>query len=340
VPILTPCPGPPSPTPPTPPAVSAVHGSATGYRTAGVGGTINPDGDATTYYWVADNVAEQTPPRRTRSATIPAGTSAVSVSGTLTGLTPDTRYDLTLVATNAVGMSNSLDFPAFTTPEHVRLSLSAPDRDSIQVSFQMSLTLRIHASGAFSPYVPVRFQYAVTRNRWRLAANTGALGPHGNAKADFCPPAADNTGCPIPQQNFWVRAVYDQTKSRPLREYVYPETQVSVEREAEGTSPWLDPELVAYVHFLPHRHAFRTEPVYFYEGPGRRGPFVLVARSHFRVDGNRRPSDAGEGGATLLARARVYHPGGGITYACFPHQILPDMGRRFLQRWCGRRRLG
>jgi len=93
-----------SPSPIGPPAVStggvSVHGSAVRLR-----GSINPRGEATTYYFqYGPTVAygAQTP-----SASLPAGTVPVKVTETATGLQPGYHYRL--VATNGSGTKEGRD---------------------------------------------------------------------------------------------------------------------------------------------------------------------------------------------------------------------------------------
>jgi hypothetical protein len=101
-----------------PPAV--VTGSATsGSTTATVNGTVNPNGQATTYHFDYG-----TTPSYGAKAPVPDGnagsSSAVqSVSGSLSGLAPSTTYHYRLVAANGSGTSNGADqtFTTAATPQ-------------------------------------------------------------------------------------------------------------------------------------------------------------------------------------------------------------------------------
>jgi hypothetical protein len=95
-------------------APSATTGSASGVNasSASVNGTVNPNGEGTTYafqFGTTTAYGLQTNPRSAGS-----GTQDQSVSATLTGLTAGTTYHYRLIATNASGTTVGTD-RTFTT---------------------------------------------------------------------------------------------------------------------------------------------------------------------------------------------------------------------------------
>ncbi|HET6447813.1 MAG TPA: hypothetical protein VFG31_01795 [Conexibacter sp.] len=100
--------------PPPPPAPSATTGGAdVSNASATLSGSVNPNGVGTSYYFefgTTANYGQQTPPQSAG-----AGSSAVSVSATLSGLTANTTYHYRLVA---VGPNSAFSIGAdrtFTT---------------------------------------------------------------------------------------------------------------------------------------------------------------------------------------------------------------------------------
>jgi len=94
------------------PSASTSLASAATDSTATLNGTVNPDGVATTYsfqYGTSSSYGSQT-----ASQSAGSGTTAQTVSATLSGLSPGATYHFRLVATSAAGTSNGSDH-AFTT---------------------------------------------------------------------------------------------------------------------------------------------------------------------------------------------------------------------------------
>jgi len=103
----------------TPPAQApaVVTGSASGVTStsATLNGTVNPEGAATTYqfqYGTSTGYGSVTP---SSPASAGAGSSAISESAALSGLSASTTYDYRLVATNATGTTDGSNL-TFTTP--------------------------------------------------------------------------------------------------------------------------------------------------------------------------------------------------------------------------------
>ena len=92
-------------------------------NSATLNGTVNPNGDSTTYYFEYGTTTSYGTP--TTSTSAGSGTSAVSVSADISSLNPNTTYHFRVVATNSVGTTYGAD-QSFTTlvntPTNVRAS--------------------------------------------------------------------------------------------------------------------------------------------------------------------------------------------------------------------------
>ena len=93
----------------------ASTGSASGVsrNAANVAGTVDPNGEATSYrfnYGTTDQYGSQSP-----SVAAGSGSEPQTVSASLANLSPDTTYHYSLVATNSLGTSSGPD-KTFTTP--------------------------------------------------------------------------------------------------------------------------------------------------------------------------------------------------------------------------------
>lgn len=331
---------PPPPPPPTPTGADATgsSGRATGFRTAAVSGTLDTGGAQTTYSWIAEDHANHAPEIKTTPVTLPAGQGSVTVSGQLTGLQPGTDYDLALLASNNYGSSNHWTYNALSTPQRVRITVHTNASRSVRIG-DSKLQVWAHLAGEFSRYEPVQLYVAPAPfHHWYLANNFGGRpGRYDNARTALC---LDQyilyLNCRWTMQNFKLRIRDGSAYSKPLLEYAEPGISSSSVRENNGYSPWIDVRISAYVHYV--HHDFHTQPVYFYEGRSRRGPFRLRAVGHFRLRDNTK-SGIEWGSAELVASARLNMRFTGYTYECFRHQLLPDMGKPFLAKWCGRRTL-
>ena len=95
-------------------APTAITGpvSAVGTTSATATGTVNPSGQATSWYFEFGTSTSYG--RRTPSRGAGSGTSNVQVTGPLSGLTPGTTYHYRLVATNGAGTARGAD-GVFTT---------------------------------------------------------------------------------------------------------------------------------------------------------------------------------------------------------------------------------
>jgi hypothetical protein len=102
----------PSPPPSQPPAVTTGAASSIGQTSATVSGTVDPNGQATTYHFEYGTTTGYG--SNTANSSAGSDSSAHSVSANLTGLSPGQTYHYRLVATNATGTSQGSD-QTFTT---------------------------------------------------------------------------------------------------------------------------------------------------------------------------------------------------------------------------------
>ncbi len=109
---------------------SAITGSATAITKTGatIGGTVNPSGIASKYYFEYGTTASYG--TKTAEASAGSGTSNVEVSKGLTGLVAGKQYDFRVVATNSAGETNEGANHTFVTlpnaPENSSLPVPAP----------------------------------------------------------------------------------------------------------------------------------------------------------------------------------------------------------------------
>ena len=97
----------------TPPAVTTGNVSQVTRSSATLNGTVNPEGQATTYYFrYGTTTAYGT---QTSPASAGAGNGAVGVNATANNLSPNTTYHYQLVAQNAGGTSFGTDQTVTTT---------------------------------------------------------------------------------------------------------------------------------------------------------------------------------------------------------------------------------
>lgn len=96
------------------PAVSTGNATAITTTSAMLNGAINPEGQATTYYFEYGTTTSYG--SQTGTADAGSGAADVEVSAAIGSLTPNTTYHYRLVATNASGTALGLDV-AFTTPK-------------------------------------------------------------------------------------------------------------------------------------------------------------------------------------------------------------------------------
>jgi hypothetical protein len=100
--------------PPSAPTATTGTASAVGTTTATLGGTVNPNGQATTYHFEYGPTTAYGASIPVPDASAGSGTSAQAVSAAPTGLSASTTYHFRLVATSAGGTASGAD-ASFTT---------------------------------------------------------------------------------------------------------------------------------------------------------------------------------------------------------------------------------
>jgi len=99
----------------SPPSTTTSAPADVGQSSATLSGTVNPNGQSTTYYFqygATTSYGTQTSP-----AGIGSGSTPVAVHQAIYGLSPNTTYHYQLVATNAAGTTDGAD-ETFTTPSN------------------------------------------------------------------------------------------------------------------------------------------------------------------------------------------------------------------------------
>ena len=91
----------------SPPIVATGATSDVGPTSATISGTVNPNGQATTW-WIEYGTSTAYGPK-TASKSAGSGTTNVDVSSTLTGLAPGTTYHFRFVAMSSAGTSQGAD---------------------------------------------------------------------------------------------------------------------------------------------------------------------------------------------------------------------------------------
>jgi uncharacterized delta-60 repeat protein len=150
--------GPPPPRGPvsTKPAVTTGAASTIGETSATVSGQVNPEGLSTNYHFQYGTTTGYS--GGTATLTLGAGTAAVPVSQTLSGLAPATTYHYRLVASNGDGTTDGQDM-TFTTASSKAPSVTTGKPTGVgEVS--ATLTGAVNASGLGTSY---HFDYGTTR---------------------------------------------------------------------------------------------------------------------------------------------------------------------------------
>jgi hypothetical protein len=313
---------------PSAPTAKVGRSNATGYRTAILRGTINPDGASTTYHWIYRGVRPAyLSAQRTGSFSLPGDRASHSVKTHLTGLVPGESYDVELVASNHYGDDSDTRARIFQTPQHPQLSGLHLGRSEIKLG-DTRPRASVRVQGAFNPHVPLHVLVSrAPYHRWRLTNDQRTPARQGPTHMQICgtgPPG----GCPVLDRNFLVEVQDGRAHTSPKAVWVDPVTSVNVHREKNGSSPWLDPVFSAKVHYVTHRQ-FHRQLVFFYLGPSPKGPWTRVGY------GRLSRQSSGSGMTTLTAKTRYLNKGTGFTWVCYRHPLLQDMGRPFFFKACG-----
>src|SRR5690242_19612634 len=137
------------------PAVSTGNATAITSTAATVNGTVNPEGQSTTYYFEYGTTTSYG--SRTSTAGAGAGTADVKVSSSIEPLTPNTTYHYRVVASNASGTILGADV-SFKTPKPPAPVVVTRHATSVA---QTSATLNgtVNPEGQATSYV---FQYGTS----------------------------------------------------------------------------------------------------------------------------------------------------------------------------------
>ena len=137
------------------PLVSTGNATAITSTSATLNGSVNPEGQATTYYFEYGTTT--TYGTQTASTSAGTGTAAVNVSAPIASLMPNTRYHYRLVATNASGTTLGSDV-SFTTPKPP-VPVVTTGRAQPVTETSATLTGTVNPRGVATDYF---FQYGTT----------------------------------------------------------------------------------------------------------------------------------------------------------------------------------
>ena len=158
------------------PTVTTNSASSVTSSSATLNGTVNPNGEATTYYF--EYGVDTSYGSTTSSSSAGSGTSAVSVNAAISDLTSDTTYHYRLVATNSSGTSNG-DDQSFTTDTSEQVASIVFYNNLLCGGSSFTATLTIDGkaltsvTGVYSDCE--EFDCGASLN-WSLYANTGGCG--------------------------------------------------------------------------------------------------------------------------------------------------------------------
>jgi hypothetical protein len=151
------------------PAVSTGNATAITFTWATLNGTINPEGQATSYYFEYGTTTSYG--SQTTTAEAGSGTADVGVSGQSASLAPDTTYHYRLVATNASGTTLGSDV-SFKTPTPPA-PLAATGRPAAVTETTATLTGTVDPKGPSTSYF---FQYGKS-TAYGSQTPAGSVGP-------------------------------------------------------------------------------------------------------------------------------------------------------------------
>jgi hypothetical protein len=137
------------------PVVSTGNATAIAPTSATLNGTVNPEAQATSYYFEYGTTTSYG--SHTAPATAGSGSADVDVSAPLAGLTPNTTYHYRLVATNPSGTTLAADV-SFTTPKPPTPAVTT-GRPKVVTDTSATLTGTVNPRGLATVYF---FQYGTT----------------------------------------------------------------------------------------------------------------------------------------------------------------------------------
>jgi hypothetical protein len=282
-------------------------------------GSIDPDGVATSYDFEYGPTAEPGQQLSTASVALAAGGLPQSVTATITGLSPETRYSVELVATNKRGSRSASGEFDTSAPPRPALGVGDVQADPTVMVEGATVTVSARLSGRLGFYrtyfgAPI----AQLQSNPELPAlsqpSISDVAVPSSGMARFLPVS------PIRNTRFRVQV---GTKVSPwLQIYVNPLTELysTPAPHRQGSVA------LAYTAAGALPADYQGGPVaYFYRGPSSAGPFRRVARAVFH-----------RSGVSVYARVTIRSHGRSFYVACTRGPIIPGMGRPFYDPRCGR----
>jgi len=160
-----------SPVQQSPPTVTIQAASSVGSSCATLNGSVNPNGAATTYYFVYGSGGTVS---QTATFSVGSGSSAASVQATVCGLTPNTLYGCFLYAANSGGSASS-GTDGFTT---TAASQAPPTVTTLAASSltPTSATLNGDVNGNGDSSTSAYFEWGTTTSYGTITIQTGVGG--------------------------------------------------------------------------------------------------------------------------------------------------------------------
>jgi hypothetical protein len=134
----------------SPPTVATTAASSVKDSSATLHGTVNPNGQATTWYFEYGTTTSYG--TKTSVKSLGSGTSASNVSASVNGLAPGTVYHVRLVASNAIGTNNGGDQSFTTTGRPVVNAAAATGVTSNAATLNGSVNPNGHAASWYFQY--------------------------------------------------------------------------------------------------------------------------------------------------------------------------------------------
>ncbi len=163
------------------PTVSTGSASSIMTTTATLNGTINPNGALTSYYFkygTSTSAESDTPSTSTGSA----GTSQITVTATISGLSPATTYTFMLVGTNASGTSygspqyfTTADSSCTVDQQNIATDEQDVQHDQLTIDQQEASISSAEASTATDPATIAQDQAQVTQDNLTVQTDSQAV---------------------------------------------------------------------------------------------------------------------------------------------------------------------
>jgi hypothetical protein len=260
------------------PLVLTKHASAISQTSATLAGTVNPEGEATSYlfeYGTSTGYGGRTP-----TGSAGSGTATVDVSTAIGPLTPNTTYHYRLVASNAAGTTDGHDitFKTAALPSGVTI-VASPGT----ITFGQTAGVSGHVLAPRPSHVTVTLQSAPSAGGpWSDAATTTATS---SGAYTFRPPA--------PASDTYYRALADGATSTSARVLVRFRVGLRASR--------LHPPRGGWVRFHGQVGPAHDGLLVRVQWLGPHGHWNLVKRTRLRR--------AGGGASTYSVRVRIERSG-------------------------------